>query len=102
MRAVGASTVVAEFLAALAAHRAAAVAPLDPVLALGALLKLGAAHELLELLVVLAEAVGDLVLGAGHAPVVLAPAAQAVVLVADRALVVVQALLAGEDAGAAR
>ena len=89
VRAAGASTRIAEFLTAFALHGAAALVPLDPVIAFGALFKFGSLHKINKFLIVFVKAVIDPVFGAGHPYMVYAPALQAVMFFAGRTSVVV-------------
>lgn len=93
MRATGASTGIAKFLTAFALHGTAALVPLDPVVAFGALFEFGSLHKINKFLIVFVKAVVDPVFGAGHPYVVYAPAFQAVMFFAGRAPVVIQLCL---------
>jgi hypothetical protein len=93
VRTASASAVVAELLSALASHGGTAGVPLHPVFAFGTLFELGSLRKFDEGFIVLIEAVVDLVLLAAHPHMVVAPASQAVVLLAGRTAVVVQRLV---------
>lgn len=101
MGAPSSSAVIAKLLSTLASHGAAPFFPLHPILAFGALLKLGSLHEIDKLLIVFVETVTDPVLGTTHPMVILAPASETVMFFAGRAAVVVESCIELEHAGAA-
>jgi hypothetical protein len=89
MRTTRPSTIIAKLLTALACHGGATSIPLDPIFAFRTLFKLSALCKLNESLIVFIEAIVNSILFAAHSRVKITSAAQAIVLFASRAAIVI-------------
>jgi hypothetical protein len=89
MRTTHPSTIIAKLLTALTCHSGATSIPLDPIFAFRTLFKLSALCKFNESLIIFIEAIINSILFATHSRVIIAAAAQAIMLFASRAAIVI-------------